>query len=91
MLMADMVITQGEANALLNMEKSKADNSKYEFPDSGGRIEIPLISANQRERFLLDVRKARIDLVRGTYQCRGRVVTILARLDIGGSPQKSLI
>ena len=84
--MAELEITQAEAEALLNMKKRKVDDTRWEYPDIGGRIVIPLMGVIQRESFLLDVRKARIELVQGTYQCRNRVVIILARLDIGGTP-----
>ena len=42
-----------------------------------------------REEFLLDIRRARIDLAKGTYQNRGREVVILARLDFGGAPHRN--
>ena len=48
-----------------------------------------LTSTDGRESFLLDVRRARIDLAKGTYQNRGRQVVVLARLDFGGGPHRN--
>ncbi len=48
-----------------------------------------LVSSDGRERFHLDLFRARIDLRKGTFQNRGRGVTILARLDFGGQPHRN--
>ena len=58
-------------------------------PGLGGSIEVPLISANRRENFLLDVTRGRINLKKATYQNGVRVVVILARLDIDGPPHEN--
>jgi len=46
----------------------------------GGRIEVPLMSRDQREHFLLDIHRKRIALTTN-YQTRARKVVVLARLD----------
>ena len=56
---------------------------------SGAGSRVPLTSTDGRESFLLDVRRARIDLAKGTYQNRGRQVVVLARLDFGGGPHRN--
>ncbi len=78
--------TQAEADALLAMEKHRANDDVYAYPPPGGKIVVPLVSADKREEFLLDLYRGRIDLAKGTYQNRGRQVVILARLDFGGAP-----
>lgn len=78
--------SQAEADALLAMEKHRATEDVYEYPQPGEKIVVPLISADKREEFLLDVYRGRIVLARGTYQNRGRKVVTLARLDFGGAP-----
>ena len=85
--MADIDLTQAEADALLAMEKFSEDSTLREFPAPGERIEIPLVSENRRERFFLDVSRSAIIIVKGTYQNRAREVIVLARLDFGGKPQ----
>lgn len=50
---------------------------------------MPLASTDRRERFFLDLRRARIDLGKGPYQNRGRQVVILARLDFGSAPHRN--
>ena len=87
--MADSNLTQAEADALLALEKYRVDEKEWDYPDIGGYITVPLISADQRERFSLDIRRSRIDLAKGTYQNRGRQAVILARLDFGGAPHRN--
>jgi hypothetical protein len=81
--------TQAEADALLAMEKHRIDDSRWDFPDPGESMHIPLVSANGRENFHLDIRRGKIDLSKGTYQNRSRQIVILARLDFGGPPHRN--
>lgn len=87
--MADMNLTQAEADALIALAKHRVDATEWDYPDLGGVISIPLVSANRREQFLLDLRRGRIDLAKGTYQNRGRQVVVLVRLDFGGAPHRN--
>lgn len=87
--MAEINLTQAEANALIAMAKHRIDNEEWDYPDFGGGISVPLVSADRREQFVLDIRRGRIDLARGTYQNRGRQVVILVRLDFGGAPHRN--
>lgn len=84
--MSDVDITQAEADALISMEKHRADDQTRDFPNLGGCISVPLLSVDKQESFVLDIRRGRIDLLRGTYQNRGRQVVVLIRLDVGGQP-----
>ena len=70
--MADINLTQAEADTLIAMEKQWIDNARWDCPGLGGSISIPLISQDKRENFLLDVSRGRIDLLKGTYQNRSR-------------------
>ena len=87
--MADSSLTQIEADALIAAEKRSVDAQEWKYPDFGGTITIPLISIDKREPFLLDLRRSRIDLAKGTYQNRGRQVVVLVRLDFGGRPHRN--
>ena len=87
--MPETTLTQTEADALLAMEKHRVDETRHQFPTLGGSIVVPLISANKRENFLLDVARGRINLKKVTYQNRARTVVILARLDIDGPPHEN--
>ncbi|WP_420239138.1 DUF6978 family protein [Telmatobacter bradus] len=80
-------LTQAEANQLLAMEKQRMNDDPHRF--SAFRLEIPLKSTDQRERFLLDIGRGRIDLVKVKYQMRAREVVTLARLDFGGAPHRN--
>lgn len=87
--MADLNLTQHEAHVLIAMAKHRVDNTHWNYPDLGGAISVPLASADRRELFVLDLRRARIDLAKGTYQNRGRQVVVLVRLDFGGAPHRN--
>ena len=87
--MTDANLTQSEADALLAMEKRRADSAQLDYPSLGGRVTVPLVSTDGREQFFLDLRRGRINLSKGTYQNRARHVAILARLDFGGPPHRN--
>jgi hypothetical protein len=82
--LADINLTQAEADALIEMEKCRADEKEYLFPQPGERIAIPLTSRDKRENFMLDVTRAQIKLTKATYQDRARQAIILMRLDLDG-------
>jgi hypothetical protein len=86
--MAEIYLTQAEADSLFNMKKIKVDDTEWKLPDFGGKLCIPLISYDKKERFSLDFRRGSIDLTRQTYQTRARDAVVLARLDIG-SPHRN--
>lgn len=87
--MADSTLTQSEADALIALEKRRVSEQEWLYPNFGGTITIPLVSTDRREPFLLDLRRSRIDLAKGTYQNRGRQVVVLARLDFGARPHRN--
>jgi hypothetical protein len=85
----EIILSQAEADALLQLEKHRVDDSRYDYPGLGGSLRIPLLSVDRRENFSLDVTKSRVYLEKGTYQNRARGVVILARLDFGGAPHRN--
>lgn len=87
--MAELNLTQAEADALIVLAKHRIDGTAWDYPDFGGAVSIPLVSADRREQFMLDLRRGRIDLAKGTYQNRGRQVVVLVRLDFGGIPHRN--
>jgi hypothetical protein len=82
----DINLTQAEANALIAMPKYRENEQVYKYPSLGGSVSVPLISADKRERFLLDISHGQINLSKVKYQNRARQVCVLLRLDLGGSP-----
>lgn len=82
--MADINLTQAEADALLAMEKHGANEERYGFPTGGESITVPLQSSHRGELFLLDLSRGRIDLAKVKMQNRARQVVVLARLDLSG-------
>ena len=87
--MADSTLNQAEADALIAMEKRRANKSQWNYPGFGGQVTIPLVSTDGREAFLLDLHRARVNLAKGTYQNRSRQVVVLVRLDFGGAPHRN--
>lgn len=87
--MADMHLTQAEADALLAMAKHRSDEERYAFPMGGQSLSIPLRSHDHREHFLLDLHRARINLAKVKFQNRARQVVVLVRLDLGGAPHRN--
>ena len=63
--MADIDLSQVEANALIALEKLCDNNDRYDFPSLGKSLIIPLHSRNRREQFLLDIGIGRTVCVRG--------------------------
>ncbi len=84
--MADINLTQDEADRLMAMEKRAVDQREWLFPAPGDGVAIPLISLDKRENFMLDVTRAQIKLTKATYQNRARAAIILMRLDLDGPP-----
>lgn len=87
--MADIEITQVEADALIEMEKRFVDDKDWIFPPPGERIALALTSLDKRENFMLDVTRAQIKLTKATYQNRVRQAIVLIRLDLDGPPHRN--
>jgi hypothetical protein len=87
--MADINLTQPEADALIAMEKHRASEARHDFPMGGEAVSLPLESVDRREQFLLDLSRGRIDLRKVKMQNRGRQVVVLVRLDLGGAPHRN--
>ena len=87
--MADINLTQAEADALIAMEKHRVTEERTDFPMGGESKVLPLQSADNRERFLLDLNRGRINLQKVTMQTRGRQVIVLVRLDLAGAPHRN--
>lgn len=87
--MADINLTQDEADKLMAMEKRAVDQQEWLFPGPADRIIVPLTSTDKRESFMLDVTRYQIKLTKATFQNRARVAIILYRLDIDGAPHRN--
>lgn len=87
--MPGVLLAQAEADRLFGLEKRRVDSTHWSFPDTGESFTIPLTSTDLHESFHMDLRRARIDLAKSTFQNRARQVVILARLDLGGRPHRN--
>lgn len=87
--MADIDLSQAEADGLIAMEKHRINEDHLDFPGPGERLGIPLQSPDRREAFFVDVTLSTIKLTKGTYQNRARQVVVLLRLDVDGAPHRN--
>jgi len=87
--MAELLLTQSDADALIAMEKHRVTNDQHDFPMFGESLTVPLQSPDKREHFLLDISRGRIDLQKVKMQNRGRQVVVLVRLDLSGPPHRN--
>jgi hypothetical protein len=87
--MADIVLTQAEADALIGMDKFCTDNTQWTYPRAGEQLSVPLTSADRREVFALDITRSRIKLTKSTHQNRARQAIVLLRLDLDGPPHRN--
>lgn len=87
--MAEINLTQLEADILIKMEKHRTNDRWHNYPMNGQSLVLPLQSTDRREQFLLDISCGRIDLLRGKYQNRARQAVVLVRLDFGGPPHRN--
>lgn len=79
-----MDLTQAEADYLFALDKVRRSDDPQQFPGIGADLEVPLVSRDGREDFILNVARGRIKITKCSYQNRGRSVVVLARLDIDG-------
>jgi hypothetical protein len=82
-------LSQADADALLAMEKHRVDEQRWQLPDAGGGIVVPLVSSDGSEAFHLDISRGRINLQKGKVQNRVRSTIVLARIDFGGAPHRN--
>jgi hypothetical protein len=87
--MAEINLTQVEAEKLMAVEKKAVDQRRWLFPPPAECITVPLISTDKRENFSLDVNRFQIKLSKATFQNRVRVAIVLWRLDIDGAPHRN--
>ena len=79
------MLTQAEADMLLNIAKKLITKGAIEFPSSGEYGKLELASLDGREEFIVDInRRGQIKLTKCTCQERYRKDIILLRLDIDG-------
>ena len=79
------MLTQDEANLLLDMLKLLINKGLFKFPSVGQYETLDLVSESGKEKFIIDInRKGFIKISKCTYQERYQKEEILLRLDIDG-------
>jgi len=80
------MLTQSEADDLIRLPKIKNSDDNYDFPFPGDFFNIPIISQDEQENFLIDISRGRIRLTKCTYQERYQTIFSLIRLYLYGPP-----
>lgn len=84
--MAEINLSQKEADSLIAMEKVLSSGKAIVLPSSGRKITLNCFSADKKEEFILDCARGSIKLSKISHQIRARKVVPLVRLDIDSSP-----
>ena len=87
--MAEIDLTQAEADELMSMEKHRLSDDAVPYPAPGRNVTIELRSTDKREEFLLDVWRSDKNPRRARFQIRAKRAKILARIDLGGQPHSN--
>ena len=87
--MSENSLTQAEADALIEITKAPVNDRLIQLPDFGGEVQVLLQSCDRQEKFVLNYRRGRINLLKRTHHLRGRQVIGLVRLDLNGAPHRN--
>ena len=87
--MAEILLAQAEADTLIAMNKVRADDKEWRYPQGGEQLSVPLTSEDKRESFALDITRSSIKLTKSTHQNRARQAIVLMRLDVDGPPHRN--
>lgn len=85
----NLILTQIEAETFLSCSKYYYGSKKYEFPNIGDVLKIPLHSEDKQTEFILDISRGFFRFNKFTYQNRVFKNIILLRLDINGPPHRN--
>lgn len=85
------MITQDEANYLLNLHKQRIDEKRVQFPLKGSKLSIQLESCDKKIYFLLDINNTPNLNSKITYQTRNTDSVVLVRLDINGAHRNPFV
>lgn len=79
------LLTQAEANGLIQLPKIPASPRAEMYPGKGDSLRVDLHSLNRKEVFLVEITRGRIDIGKVNHQFVGRQIVPLLRLDLGVS------
>ena len=88
--MTEVDLTQTEADRLIAMDKyplKANEHRRYTFPNADGTpLEIPFISSDKKEDFILNFCRRKIILEKRNHLLRAKKTILLVRLDVAGPP-----
>ncbi|HOH98790.1 MAG TPA: hypothetical protein PL188_10865 [Candidatus Cloacimonadota bacterium] len=79
--MAEIIISQAEADKLIKMPKSRLDDDAHGFPHPGEKVIINLQSTDGRERFIFDVSRGKINWQFTTQDSRIKLKRLYPTVD----------
>ena len=77
------ILTQTEADRLLAIDKASENEVGEQYPNVGGKLQVPVVAVLGNETFFLNVTRSRTQTMKVSYLTRDRTVVLLARLDFG--------
>lgn len=84
------MLTQAEANALLQLIKTLLTAGPIHFPPSGKHLTLDAVSIAGNEKFQIDInRRGALKVTKCTYQTRFASSTILLRVDVDGPDHRN--
>jgi hypothetical protein len=78
------MLTDIEANELMDALKELSSNKTIEFPSPGGKLKLEAKSTSADDKFIIDANRGSIKVTKCTYQTRHQTSMVLLRLDIDG-------
>lgn len=83
------MLSQTEADFLIQAAKRLQDSISLIFPAPGEKMSLVAKTLDEREQFLMDVNRGRLRLRKCTYQERYQAVELLVRVDLDGPPHRN--
>lgn len=87
--MADIHLSQQEAETLLQIDKVYDGNPNRDYPNPGEKLALECVSTDGADRFSIDVFRGAICLTKATHNLRVRKAIPLLRLDLDGRPHRN--
>jgi hypothetical protein len=87
--MADIELSQEEADKLLRAEKVYEGDPNRDYPNPGEKLVLECVSTDGVDRFHVDVFRGAICLTKATHNLRVRTTISLLRLDLDGRPHRN--
>ena len=87
--MTDVLLSQVEGDALLEMEKYSSMENIVDFSGLSGDLELKFLCEEGREEFVINYTRHSINIMKRNHHLRVKKAIGLARLDLDGPPHRN--